>query len=405
MRAFLDGIGVRDQPIVVGHSFGGGVATRLAHDHPGRVRALVLVNSVGGGFSPAAFAGTMLRSPIPRFDWRLGMRMFDSMRADVVDNVLHHSVNLAQVAVLARTVDLTTELAELRRRGLPVQVLTTSADAVIPRRSFDAICAAIGAERTVVDGGHSWLLGNPRGFSDALAHLVGSDGADDDAARATAAADQLLSHLHGLSVPSAEAQQFLAAASPLWLTSDSPRVLAADLALCLDRLGRNEVRAVARPTADRRTHRLTVVTADRPGLLAATAAAVAAGGLTVQSAAASTWKDRGLALHSLTVRSNRTVDWAALGVRLRDRAAPEAGAAFRATGRARVLAATRGRGAVIKVTAPDTSGLLQTITGWLAERRVSIRAAHVTTSSRTALDTFLVDGRFDPDELADRLNH
>ncbi len=33
---------------VVGHSFGGGVAIQLAHDHPERVRYLVVVDSVGG---------------------------------------------------------------------------------------------------------------------------------------------------------------------------------------------------------------------------------------------------------------------------------------------------------------------------------------------------------------------
>ena len=40
---FLDAIGVDEPVVVLGHSFGGGVATRFAHDQPGRVSYLVLL--------------------------------------------------------------------------------------------------------------------------------------------------------------------------------------------------------------------------------------------------------------------------------------------------------------------------------------------------------------------------
>ena len=45
---FLRAVGVEEKVVVVGHSFGGGVAMRFAHDYPERVRSLVLVNSIGG---------------------------------------------------------------------------------------------------------------------------------------------------------------------------------------------------------------------------------------------------------------------------------------------------------------------------------------------------------------------
>src|SRR4051812_30220532 len=45
---FLDVLEVREQAVVMGHSFGGGVAVRLAYEHRARVRSLVLVNAVGG---------------------------------------------------------------------------------------------------------------------------------------------------------------------------------------------------------------------------------------------------------------------------------------------------------------------------------------------------------------------
>src|SRR5207302_3307749 len=54
----------------------------------------------------------------------------------------------------------------------------------------------------------------------------------------------------------------------LWLMSAAPAVLAGDLALCHPKLRRDEVRAVARSIAGSDRVRLTVVAADRPGLLA-----------------------------------------------------------------------------------------------------------------------------------------
>ena len=44
----LDVLGVDEPVFVAGHSFGGGVALQLATDRPDRVRALTLVNAVGG---------------------------------------------------------------------------------------------------------------------------------------------------------------------------------------------------------------------------------------------------------------------------------------------------------------------------------------------------------------------
>ena len=41
----LAALDVEESLVVLGHSFGGGVATRFAHDHRAQVRSLVLVNS------------------------------------------------------------------------------------------------------------------------------------------------------------------------------------------------------------------------------------------------------------------------------------------------------------------------------------------------------------------------
>ncbi len=57
VRAFVDAVGVNDPMVVLGHSFGGGVATKFAHDHADRARYLVVVNSVG---DPRVFVGNVL---------------------------------------------------------------------------------------------------------------------------------------------------------------------------------------------------------------------------------------------------------------------------------------------------------------------------------------------------------
>ena len=129
--------------------------------------------------------------------------------------------------------------------------------------------------------------------------------------------------------------------------SEGPAVLAADLALCHPPLAGTEVRAVARLMDTPSTFRVTVVAADRPGLLADTAAALAAEDLTVVSASVATWTDPDVALHSLTVVSTSAGDprWDAVGERLRrltsDSRPPSR---FAPTGRVTVTAEPSGPG-------------------------------------------------------------
>ena len=48
VNEFLTAVGVTEPVVMMGHSFGGGVAIQTAHDWPERVRGLVLINSIGG---------------------------------------------------------------------------------------------------------------------------------------------------------------------------------------------------------------------------------------------------------------------------------------------------------------------------------------------------------------------
>jgi pimeloyl-ACP methyl ester carboxylesterase len=181
--AFLEAVEVTEPVFLVGHSFGGGVAIKLAHDFPKRVRYLVLVNSVGG--STWTSAGSTVRSMAerPLWDWGLHFpsdvlplpqltRILPVILEDALPNALRNPLALWRVAQLARRADLTPELEQLKHRKLPVVVLWGDQDQIIPRASFDALCAAIGSQGEVVQGRHSWLLADPDAFGEVMTNAI-----------------------------------------------------------------------------------------------------------------------------------------------------------------------------------------------------------------------------------------
>ena len=147
-----------------------------------------------------------------------------------------------------------------------------------------------------------------------MGNLVEVQVAEHRKTTATTRSAQIAELLTSTSVPGRRARALLRHASPLWLMSEPPAVLAADLALCHPRLKRREVRAVARPIDDSDAVRLTLVAHDRPGLLADSAAVLAGHGLSVVEGSAGTWP--GLALHAFTLEPHGPIDgetWTGLG--------------------------------------------------------------------------------------------
>ena len=182
LAAFLDSVGVDEPVFLVGHSFGGAVSIKFADEHPDRVRTLVLVNSVGGS---AWDHGGAIRSMTerPLWDWGLHLprdilplphvrRVLPVIMEDLVGNLVRNPRGMWRAAQLVRKLDLTDELESLRDRGLPVVVLWGDQDKVIPRASFDALCAAIGAEGEVISGRHSWLIADPDSFGEVMTNIV-----------------------------------------------------------------------------------------------------------------------------------------------------------------------------------------------------------------------------------------
>jgi pimeloyl-ACP methyl ester carboxylesterase len=407
---FMGAVGIEEPAMVIGHSFGGGVATKLAHAHPHRVGYLVLLNSVGGVTDrpiwqwPLRIAQEMVPS-------REGIDALMAMRHDLVDNMIHHPVGLVRVGHLARTADLRDELAELRRRDLPVLALTTERDGVIPQPAFAALCRAIGTDGRVVGGRHSWLLSNPDTFDEVLANVIDVRVANHREHAPETRLDAVLDALAGTHIPTRTARSLVAHAPPLWLMSASAPVLAGDLALCHPRLEPGEVRAVARRVVNTSAVRLTVVAADRPGLLADTAGTIAAHGLSIAQASAATWPTRRLAMHALTVYRSAKLGpegWERLGAALigSDDGTPTVAPAVEVPPvRAEVTSyGSDGEDlSLVDLRAPDTVGLLWTVAEWLADHGISIQSVDASTDRHGAHDVFLVDGRFDSTALVEHL--
>lgn len=178
----LDVLDVDEPAVFVGHSFGGGVAIKMAHDMPARVRSLVLVNSIGGS---SWRRGRSLRSAAerPLWDWglhfpgdvwpvRQATRVLPVVFEDLLPNLVRNPRAIVRVANLARRADLRGELERLRDSGLPITILWASRDGIIPRESFEALCVASGVEGTIIDGSHSWLLADPEQFGEVITNDV-----------------------------------------------------------------------------------------------------------------------------------------------------------------------------------------------------------------------------------------
>jgi pimeloyl-ACP methyl ester carboxylesterase/glycine cleavage system regulatory protein len=413
---FLDAVGEGQPVLVLGHSFGGGVATRFAHDFGHRVRYLVLLNSVGDRVASAWSAnragGARRRvepSLVPRPAWLggTGVRALGRIQQALLTNLVRNPAVFVHVALVASTADLGQEVAELARQRLPVLVLGSDRDAIVPMSAFDAFCSALGTEGRVISGGHSWLLTDPDVFDEVLDNVLRLQLEEHHSEVAAATTRDLAELLAGTTVPDHAASELLAGAAPLWLLSDAPPVLAQELALCWPALSHGEVRVAVRPASSPRTFRVVVVAADRPGSFADTTSVLAREGLTVTAASVTTWQQPQLALHAVTVRADQELDrrrWEDIGRDLRQVVSGPAPRPFDGVGWATVTVDGEGSGGtVVRVVAEDAPGLLTATCRWFADSGVSIQAARVVTVADTADDVFVIDGSCDAAALAQHL--
>lgn len=318
VTSFMYEVGIQEPALVIGHSFGGGVAIKLARNQPRLVRYLVLLNAIGGvnARHPWEWAMGYAREIWPVSD---ALEVMNAMRGDLVPNLLRNPLGLARAGLLARSVDLRAELADLRTFEVPVLALTSDRDRLIPRSAFEAVCDTVGADRRVVSGGHAWLLADPDSFEEVLASTIDVQVAEHRASRAADRRSEIERLLRGGHLSKRDIRSLLGSAAPLWLLSESAPALAGDLVLCRPKLQKDEIRALARHIEASTLVRITIAARDRQGLLADSAAVLTASGLSIFNASASTWRSRRLALHSLSLRaecSSTALRWDSLGKRL-----------------------------------------------------------------------------------------
>lgn len=185
VAGFMTAAGITGPVTLVGHSFGGGVAIKTAHDWRDRVDRLVLVNSIGGATWSDTGGHQRLLSERSVWDWGLHLRadtlslrqltrVVPVIAADAVPNVLRRPGVVWRVGHLARLADLTAELTELRARRLPVVILWGRGDSVLPLATLDSMRVALGDPTVhLLDGNHSWLLANPTRFAEMMTNIVG----------------------------------------------------------------------------------------------------------------------------------------------------------------------------------------------------------------------------------------
>ncbi|HWD51601.1 MAG TPA: alpha/beta fold hydrolase [Acidimicrobiales bacterium] len=409
VASFMSEVGIDEPALVIGHSFGGGVAIKLARSHPALVRYLVLLNAIGSGDARRPWEWAM---GFGREFWPLSdsLELMQAMRADLVPNVLRNPVGLARAGLVAQRADLRVELAELKKSGVPVLALTGDRDRVIPRSAFEAVCNTVGADRRVVSGGHAWLLVDPDSFGEVLASTIDVQVAEHEASRAADRRSEVERLLRGTKLSKRDIKSLLGSAAPLWLLSDTALALAGDLVLCRPKLKKGEVRALARRIEASTLVRLTIVARDRRGLLADSAAVLTTSGMCISNASASTWKQQHLALHSFIVGGGAQFDraaWDRLGERLRTMVATDTAplAGLRPLGRATVTVQGADDRSIVKVVAPDEQGLLATICRYFQVHDVDIETLQARTRNGMANDTFLVIGTVDAEDLKAELEH
>ncbi len=181
----IDAAGVDEPVLAVGHSFGGGVVTQLAHDFPERVGGLVLLNSVGSRYwlSRRGEEVERLTSERPLWDWgrNLGTDLLSlpeltnvlpAVLEDVVPNLFQNPRALWSVANIIRHADLAPELSELRRRRVPALAVWSDRDRLVSRFGFEHLCSTLGCPGAVVAGSHAWLIADPGALGDVMARAM-----------------------------------------------------------------------------------------------------------------------------------------------------------------------------------------------------------------------------------------
>lgn len=213
--------------------------------------------------------------------------------------------------------------------------------------------------------------------------------------------------LEPTSLPEDLVEEVLSDTNTLWLLGAPDELVAGEMVLCHPPLGPGEVRAVVNQTGQESRWRVTVVTRDRPGLLAGTSAILGRHGLTIVDAAVTVLPSSHLALQRLSVAdsrgADRDLDWNELGRHLRDDLSDGVPAhpAFAPRRPVMVEAHPQDLGrAVVSIEAPDGVGLLHTAAAWFEAAGCNVEAGRAQVEKGRARCVFIVAGPVDTEGLA-----
>jgi len=175
--------------VILGHSMGGAVAVRYAHDHPENTLGILYRDGVAtpawrtrrgvlptlmAPFAPEAaplvdmMAAVVLDTP----DLFIG-RMYSTMRS-VLPDVRRNLRTMGQtlpIGSMLMTVDLRPEVRELAARKLPILPEWGCFDRVANGAAAAEFSRCARVPTQWVPGGHSWMLARPGGQADVLVHL------------------------------------------------------------------------------------------------------------------------------------------------------------------------------------------------------------------------------------------
>lgn len=162
MGRVLDALGFAGEPVdMVGHSFGGGVALRIAADRPEVVRSLTLICPVGGAGRGAATVPGMLTGIL---FGDAGKRWLHNGVRYFLPALTRHAVGVLATGLAAWFSDQIADVDAVAAAGIPVRFVFADRDRLvrpgaIPTRARGALSVE------VIPGRHSWLIGEPDRFA------------------------------------------------------------------------------------------------------------------------------------------------------------------------------------------------------------------------------------------------
>ena len=196
-RHVLDFLG-HDQVDVLGYSLGGGVAQQLAHDHPDRVRRLVLVSSsCGAGAVPGSLVALMaVMTPArhhAKSGYKIAMKMVNLAPAEKQSTYLqeqtanwHHESppSMRGYSLQMGAFSVFNSLPWLHQVRQPTLVLTGSHDRLIPLANSALLAAHLPNARLRIfdQWGHYLLHDGTSGAGDVVADFFSAAEHDDSRA-------------------------------------------------------------------------------------------------------------------------------------------------------------------------------------------------------------------------------